>query len=67
MNMVLENKTFNYKNAKELEVLAKLLATENVSIEHRQVQAAYFDLRRRAVILPMWAGLSKHMYHMLIS
>lgn len=64
--MILERKNFDYKNAKELEVLVKLLATEKISIEHRQVSNAYFDLRRRAVVLPMWAGLSKHIYHMLM-
>ena len=38
------NKEIN-KNAKSN--LAKLLATENISVEHKKVKTAYFDLKHR--------------------
>ena len=34
--------------------LAKLLATENLIIEHRDVTTASFDVERRVLTLPMW-------------
>ena len=34
--------------------LAKLLATENLTIEHRKVSTAYFDVEKRILCLPIW-------------
>ncbi len=34
--------------------LAKLLATEDIVVEHRQVSTAQFDVRSRVLTLPMW-------------
>jgi len=47
-------------------VLAKLLATENISIEHRNVTTAAFDLQSRKIILPIWQDMSNEMYNLLI-
>ena len=33
--------------------LAKLLATENISVEHKKVQTAYFDVKSRLLVLPI--------------
>ena len=34
--------------------LARLLATENLVVEHKKVQTASFDIERRVLTLPMW-------------
>ena len=46
--------------------LAKLLATENVSVEHQKVQTAYFDLKNRKIVLPIWEKMSNELYNLLI-
>ena len=34
--------------------LARLLATENLIVEHRNTQTAMFDVDRRVLTLPNW-------------
>lgn len=34
--------------------LAKLLATENITVQHRKVDTAYFDVKNRVLCLPIW-------------
>ena len=45
--------------------LAKLLATENLIVEHRVVQTASFDVDRRVLVLPIW-DVSDRVYNMLV-
>lgn len=47
-------------------VLARLLATENISVEHRNVPTAAFDLKSRTLILPRWKDMSNALYDMLV-
>ena len=47
-------------------ILAKLLATENVSVEHKNVRTAYFDLKERKVVLPVFKEMSSDLYDLLI-
>ena len=47
-------------------ILAKLLATENVSVEHQKVPTAYFDLKERKVVLPIFNDMSPDLYDLLI-
>lgn len=47
-------------------VLAKLLATENITVEHRNVQTAMFDVHNRLLILPTWDNMSESVYDMLV-
>ncbi|MDB4351196.1 hypothetical protein OAA34_00620 [bacterium] len=47
-------------------ILAKLLATENVSVEHKNVRTAYFDLKERKVVLPVFKKMSSDLYDLLI-
>ena len=47
-------------------LLAKLLATEDVSIEHRNVPTAYFDLKSRKIVLPNWKDMPDFLYDLLI-
>ena len=47
--------------------LAKLLATENLIIEHKQVDTASFDVQRRVLTLPQWDTDSNYVYDMLVA
>lgn len=46
--------------------LARLLATENLNIEHRAVDTAYFDIEHRILCLPIWKDVSVNVYDMLV-
>jgi hypothetical protein len=46
--------------------LAKLLATENLRVEHQKVPTAMFDLKNRTLILPIWKDMSIDLYDLLI-
>ena len=58
------NKEIN-KNAKSN--LAKLLATENISVEHKKVKTAYFDLKHRLLVVPIWKEMNKDILDLLLS
>ena len=45
--------------------LAKLMATENLIIEHRQVNTASFNVETRTLTLPIWK-VSNNVYDMLV-
>tara|TARA_B100001250_G_scaffold338309_1_gene305361 strand:- start:1389 stop:3560 length:2172 start_codon:yes stop_codon:yes gene_type:complete len=45
--------------------LARLLATENLIVEHRVVETASFDVDRRVLVLPIW-NVSSTVYNMLV-
>ena len=47
--------------------LAKLLATENLIIEHKAVDTASFDVQRRVLTLPQWDTDSNYIYDMLVA
>jgi hypothetical protein len=47
--------------------LAKLLATENLIIEHRNVETAQFDVVRRVLTLPVWKISSEDVYDLLVA
>lgn len=47
-------------------ILAKCLATENLTVEHQKVPTAMFDLKTRKLILPMWKEMSPAVYDLLI-
>ena len=49
------------------EILAKLMATENVIVEHADVPTAAFDLINRKLFLPNWKDISDIVYTLLIS
>ena len=46
--------------------LAKLLATENLTVEHRKVTTACFDVDKRVLILPIWKNASNTVYDLLV-
>ena len=45
--------------------LARLLATENITVEHNNVQTAQFDIVNRILTLPVWKEMSNDLYDML--
>ena len=47
--------------------LAKLLATENLIIEHKNVDTASFDVKRRVLTLPQWNIDSNFVYDLLVA
>jgi len=48
--------------------LARLLATENMTIEHSQsAKTASFDTNNRKLILPIWSKASEDLYDMLVA
>ena len=46
--------------------LARLLATENLIVEHRKTETAMFDVDRRVLTLPLWDHASDTVYNMLV-
>ena len=46
--------------------LARLLATENLIVEHRKVETAMFNVKDRVLTLPMWDVASTNVYDMLV-
>ena len=46
--------------------LARLLATENLKVEHRKVSTACFDVNNRVLILPIWKTASNTVYDLLV-
>jgi hypothetical protein len=46
--------------------LAKLLATEDLVVEHKKVETACFNVHTRVLTLPMWEKASDNIYTMLV-
>jgi hypothetical protein len=46
--------------------LAKLLAQENLVVEHRKVHTASFDLENRTITLPIWKVMDGDLYDLLL-
>jgi len=53
-------------NIQSKEVLARLLATENISVEHRNVGTASFDVKSRNLVLPLWDDMQNFTYDHLV-
>ena len=49
-----------------LDKLAKLLAAENIAVEHAPVVTASFDVKNRILRLPMWQEMTESLYHLLV-
>ena len=47
--------------------LAKLLATEDLIVEHRSIETAQFDVRTRVLTLPNWERASNDVYDALVA
>ena len=47
--------------------LARLLATEDLIVEHKQVKTAQFNVHTRELILPLWERASNNVYDTLVA
>jgi hypothetical protein len=47
-------------------ILARLLATEDLLVEHKTVQTASFNVNTRVLTLPMWEKASSNVYDLLV-
>ena len=47
-------------------ILAKLLAKENITIQHGNYDTAWFDIKDRVLGLPLWKDVSNDVYDLLI-
>lgn len=45
--------------------LARLMATENIRVEHARLRTAMFDVENRVLYLPIWKDMSGMMYDLL--
>lgn len=52
------------KSTKSL--LAKLLATENITVSHLPVKSASFDINSRSLICPIWKDMDGDLYDLLL-
>lgn len=46
--------------------LGKLLASENIRIEHQKVQGPFFDVKNRTLVLPLWKDMDADLYDLFI-
>jgi hypothetical protein len=47
--------------------LAKLLATEDLVVEHKQVETASFNVQTRVLTLPIWEKATNNIYDLLVA
>ena len=70
MNKLKHTKKTNFQNTLNLDSksqLAKLLATEDITVQHNSVPTASFDVGNRVLTLPIFKIKNKHVYDMLIT
>ena len=51
---------------KQTSLLPKLLAKENVTIQHGNFKTAWFDIKNRVLGLPLWEDMHKDVYDLFI-
>ena len=51
--------------AEQKSQLAKLMATENLTVEHQKIQTARFDPQNRVLYLPIWQNMTGAIYDLL--
>ena len=47
-------------------ILSRLLAGENIDVQHQNVHTASFDVQNRVLTLPMWDNMTNELYDMLV-
>ena len=52
--------------AEQKSQLAKLLATENLTIQHQKISTAKFDPKNRILYLPIWQNMTGILYDLLV-
>ena len=56
----------NKVNIESKNALARLMATENLTVQHSKVATASFDVKNRVLNLPIWESMNDTMYEGLI-
>ena len=64
--MTTRNSTLKSTPNRTLTGLARLLATENISVQHQPVPTASFDTGSRVLTLPVWKDMPSFLYDMLV-
>jgi hypothetical protein len=64
--MMIKNKKSPTVNVAAKTALARLMATENLTVQHAQVKTASFDVQNRVLKLPMWKDMGTQLYDGLI-
>ena len=65
--MMTENTPIKSVNRNSKSLLARLLATENIRVEHNAgAETAMFDIKNRVLVLPVWDSMTESMYDMLV-
>ena len=57
----------NTINTEAKSYLANLLATENLTVVHRKVKTASFDVKNRVLTLPIWKHMSNDIVDLLVA
>ena len=52
--------------AEQKSQLAKLLATENLTVQHQKISTAKFDTKNRILYLPIWQNMTGFIYDLLV-
>ena len=52
--------------AEQKSQLAKLLATENLTVQHQKISTAKFDTKNRILYLPIWQNMTGIIYDLLV-
>ena len=47
-------------------MLAKLLASENITVEHGNYETASMDVKNRVLRLPIWKEMSGSLYDLMV-
>jgi len=53
-------------NKESKSILAKLLASENLTVEHGKFNTASFDVKNRVLRLPIWKEMNGNLYDLLV-
>ena len=66
--MTISENTVSLSNAllDSKSILSRLLAGENIDVQHQNVQTASFDVKNRVLTLPMWENMTNELYDMLV-
>ncbi len=68
MNNAMQTPAPSRRAVASLSLLAKLLAAENIRVEHNaKAQTASFDTKSRVLTLPVWKEMSGDLYDMLVA
>ena len=62
--MMIKSENMNIQNTKSS--LAKLLATENITVEFANVQTAQFDVKNRILVCPQYKDMTNEMYDLFV-